>query len=163
MQVLIIRHAIAVPRGTPDIPDDERPLTRAGEKRFRQAARGLARIADRPDALLTSPLPRAARTAELAAKAWGKVSPTDMPALAGGELPEVLKAIEEHGTDATVAVVGHEPQVSELLARLLGTDKADRLTFRKGGAALVEVPGSLGEGGRLLWYLTPRLLRELGD
>ena len=49
MQVLIIRHAIAVPRGTPDIPDDERPLTRAGEKRFRSAARGLARIADRPD------------------------------------------------------------------------------------------------------------------
>lgn len=152
-----------MPRGTPDIPDDERPLTRAGEKRFRREARGLARVADRPDALLTSPLPRAARTAELAAKAWGKVSPTDTPALAGGELPEVLKAIEEHGADATVAVVGHEPQVSELLSRLLGTDKADRLTFRKGGAALVEVSGSLGEGGRLLWYLTPRLLRELGD
>jgi phosphohistidine phosphatase len=163
MQVLIIRHAIAVPRGTPDIPDDERPLTRAGEKRFRRAAQGLARVADRPDALLTSPLPRAARTAELAAKAWGKVSPTDTPALADGELPEVFKAIEEHGAEATVAVVGHEPQMSELLARLLGSDKADRLTFRKGGAALVEVSGSLGEGGRLVWYLTPRILRDLGD
>jgi phosphohistidine phosphatase len=163
MQVLIIRHAIAVPRGTPDIPDDERPLTRAGEKRFRSAARGLARIADRPDALLTSPLPRAARTAELAAKAWGKVSPTDTPALAGGELRDVLKAIEEHGADATVAVVGHEPQVSELLAQLVGSDKADRLTFRKGGAALVEVSGSVAEGGRLLWYLTPRILRELAE
>jgi len=152
-----------VPRGTPDIPDDERPLTRAGEKKFRQAARGLARVTDRPDALLTSPLPRAARTAELSAKAWGKITPTDTPALAGGELPEVMKAIEEHGADATVAVVGHEPQVSELLGRLLGTDNAERLTFRKGGAALVEVTGSLAEGGRLVWYLTPRLLRELGD
>lgn len=152
-----------MPRGTPDIPDDERPLTRAGEKRFRQAARGLARIADRPDALLTSPLPRAQRTAELAAKAWGKVSATDTPSLAGGELGEVVKAIEEQGAEATVAVVGHEPQVSELLGRLLGTNKADRLTFRKGGAALVDVPGPLAEGGRLLWYLTPRILRELGS
>jgi phosphohistidine phosphatase len=163
MQVLIIRHAIAVPRGTPDIPDDERPLTRAGEKRFRQAARGLARVADRPDALLTSPLPRAARTAELAAKAWGKISPTDTPALAGGEVAEVFKAIEDHGAEATVAVVGHEPQVSELLGRLIGADKSDRLTFRKGGAALVEADGPLAEGGRLVWYLTPRLLRELGE
>jgi phosphohistidine phosphatase len=74
----------------------------------------------------------------------------------------VLKAIEEQGAEATVAVVGHEPQVSELLARLLGTEKADRLTFRKGGAAMVDVPGPLGEGGHLLWYLTPRILRELG-
>ena len=162
MRVLIIRHAIAVPRGTPDIPDDERPLTRAGEKRFRQAARGLARIADRPDALLTSPLPRAARTAELAAKAWGKVKPTDTPALAGGELRDVLKAIEEQGAEATVAVVGHEPQMSELLARLLGTNKADRLTLRKGGAAMVDVAGPVAEGGHLLWYVTPRILRELG-
>ena len=62
-----------------------------------------------------------------------------------------------------MAVVGHEPQVSELLARLLGTDKADRLTFRKGGAALVDADGLLAEGGRLVWYLTPRLLRELGE
>lgn len=151
-----------MPRGTPDIPDDERPLTRAGEKRFRRAARGLARVADRPDALLTSPLPRAARTAEVAAKAWGKVSPTDTPALAGGEVAEVFRAIEEHGADATVAVVGHEPQMSEILARLLGSAKADRLTFRKGGAALVDVEGPLAEGGRLVWYLTPRVLRELG-
>ena len=44
MRLIIIRHAIAVPRGTPDIPDDERPLTRRGERRFIDAARGLARL-----------------------------------------------------------------------------------------------------------------------
>ena len=62
MRLLIIRHAIAVPRGTPGIPDDERPLTPAGRKRFQTAARGLARVARRPDVLLTSPLPRALAT-----------------------------------------------------------------------------------------------------
>ena len=42
MRLLIIRHAVAVPRGTPDMEDDARPLTPKGRKRFRDAARGLA-------------------------------------------------------------------------------------------------------------------------
>jgi phosphohistidine phosphatase len=60
-----------------------------------------------------------------------------------------------------VAVVGHEPWVSELLARLLGSRQDDRLTFKKGGAALVEVPGGLAGGGQLAWYLPPKVLRKL--
>src|SRR5688572_32669777 len=84
MQVIIIRHAIAVPRGTPDIPDDERPLTRRGERRFIDAARGLARLEKRPDVLLTSPLPRAKQTADIAAGAWGKLKPKKTDVLAGG-------------------------------------------------------------------------------
>ena len=59
MRLLLIRHAIAVPRGTPDVPDDERPLTKRGVTRFRSAARGLAEAVARPDVLLTSPLLRA--------------------------------------------------------------------------------------------------------
>lgn len=161
MRLLIIRHAIAVPHGTPGIPDDERPLTPDGEKRFRRAARGLARIAKPPDALLTSPLPRARRTAEIAAKAWGGIAITDTPALAGGGFEEVTEALAAHSDRETVAIVGHEPQLSALLARLLGTPADDRLTFRKGGAALVDLPGPLDGGGRLVWYLPPRLLREL--
>ena len=46
--------------------------------------------------------------------------------------------------------------------RLVGTSNDERLTFKKGGAALVEVPGAVEEGGALLWYLTPRILRQLG-
>src|SRR5262245_21183379 len=66
MRLLIIRHAIAVPRGTADIPDDERPLTKRGRRRFRTAAAGLARVVKRPDFVLSSPLPRARETAEIA-------------------------------------------------------------------------------------------------
>jgi phosphohistidine phosphatase len=141
--------------------DDERPLTSKGRKQFRQAARGLAAVVKRPDALLTSPLPRARQTAELAAKAWGKVKPSDTPALAGGTFESLAIALAAFGKDDTVAVVGHEPDLSELLARLLGTPHGDRLTFRKGGVALVDVPGPLQDGGSLVWYLTPRLLRAL--
>ncbi len=161
MRLLIIRHAVAVARGTPDIPDDERALTPTGEKRFRQAARGLAGIVRRPDAILTSPLPRALRTAEIAAKAWGKIKPRTEPALATGDIDQVLAILAACPTEATVAVVGHEPDVSALLARLLGSSESHRLSFRKGGAALVDVPGSPAHGGRLVWYLGPRILRGL--
>ena len=161
MQLLIIRHATAVPRGTPDIPDGERPLTGKGTRRFRQAARGLARIVKRPDAILTSPLVRARETADIAAKAWGRSKPVNTPALAGGNFQELAAVLAPYG-DSTVALVGHEPDLSELLARLIGTPRAERLTFRKGGAALVEVPGTLEDGGALIWYLTPRVLRSLG-
>jgi phosphohistidine phosphatase len=65
-------------------------------------------------------------------------------------------------TDATVALVGHEPWLSALLARLLGSGEADRFTFKKGGAALVDVPGPPAEGGRLVWYVRPKILRALG-
>jgi len=162
MKLLIIRHAIAVPRGTPGVPDDERPLTPKGKKRFREAARGLARIARRPDVILTSPLPRALQTATIAAKAWGGVKPTIEPALADANITKVVAAIEARPRDTTVAVVGHEPALSALLARLLGSPASERLTLRKGGAALVDLPGALSAGGRLVWYLRPRILRSLG-
>jgi len=161
MRLVIIRHAVAVPRETPDMPDGERPLTAKGRKRFREAARGLAAALRRPEALLTSPLPRARQTAQIAAKAWGRLEPTDTPALAGGTFEELALALAPYGEKDTVAIVGHEPDLSELLARLLGTPHAERLTFRKGGAALVEVKGPLPDGGSLVWYLPPRILRAL--
>ena len=161
MQLLIIRHAIAVPRGTPGIPDPDRPLTPEGEKKFREAARGLARLVERPNALLTSPWRRAKQTAAIAAEAWGRLEPEETAALAGGSFEDQAAALDRYPGDATVAVVGHEPYVSDLLARLLGTRHEDRVEFKKGGAALVDVPGRLAAGGQLVFFLPPKVLRKL--
>ncbi len=162
MQLLIIRHGIAVERGTPGVPDEDRPLTPEGEEKFAEAAKGLASVVGRPDALLTSPLLRAKRTAALAAAAWGRIEPKDTPALAGGSLEEQAAVLDRYPADATVAVVGHEPHLSALLARLLGSRHDDRLAFKKGGAALVDVAGRLDGGGQLVWFLPPKVLRKLG-
>jgi phosphohistidine phosphatase len=162
MRLIIIRHAIAVERGTPDIADEERPLTRKGERRFRAAARGLARIEARPDVLLTSPLPRARQTAEIAAQAWGKIKPKKADVLGGGSFAEVAGILDKLPRDITVAVVGHEPDVSELLAAILGSKDTAAFAFKKGGVATVEVAGPLGQGGALVWAMPPRLLRRIG-
>jgi len=89
MKVLLVRHASAVASGTPGIADDARPLTPRGKARFRVAAQGLARIAHRPDVLLTSPLPRAWATAGIAARAFGRLEPTVEPALAHGSVADI--------------------------------------------------------------------------
>ena len=130
MKLLLVRHAAAVPRGTPGIPDDERPLTPTGKAKFTVAAKGLARIAHRPDVLLTSPRSRARATAEIAARAFKRIEPT----------------------------------LSALLARLLGSAHGERLAFKKGGAALVDLPDGPSAGGLLIWFLKPKVLRALaGD
>lgn len=161
MKLLLVRHAIAVPSGTADIADDERPLTKRGRKRFRKTARGLARIVPPPDLLLTSPLPRARETADIAAEAWGRVTPTPEPLLAGAPPARLLAALATHREKDLVALVGHEPGLSELLARLVGGD-AERVPFKKGSAALIEMEEGGSGLGRLVWFLPPRLLRKLG-
>jgi len=119
-------------------------------------AKGLARIVDRPAALLTSPLLRAKQTAAIAAAAWGRIEPEDTPALASGSFEALAAVLDRHPGDATVALVGHEPHVSALLGGFLGSRHDDRLAFKKGGAALVEVAGRLAGGGRLVWFLPRR-------
>jgi len=162
VRLLIVRHAIAAD-AAPGTPDADRPLTPAGAKKFRAAARGLAAVLDPPDVLLASPLLRARQTAEIAAAAWGKVTPRSTPALAGGGFEDLAEVVDAFRARRLVALVGHEPSLSALLARLLGTPQDARLAFKKGAAALVDVPEGLAAGGRLVWFLTPRLLRALGE
>lgn len=164
MKLLIVRHAAAVPRGTPGIADDDRPLTPRGKTKFRVAAKGLARIVDRPDLLLTSPLPRAKATAEIAALAFKRVEPRIEPALAGETVEGIVAALRKLPAAQTVAIVGHEPVLSALLAHFLGVARPERVPFKKGGAALVDLPEGPGATGRLVWFLKPRILRALaGD
>jgi phosphohistidine phosphatase len=161
MKLLLIRHAAAVPRGTPGIPDDERPLTPGGEAKFRVAARGLARVTRRPDLLLTSPLPRARATAEIAARAFEHITPTIEPALARTSVDGIVATLKTHPSRARIALVGHEPLLGRLLARLLGAAQDECLAFETGGAALVDLPDGPAADGRLCWFVKPRILRTV--
>jgi phosphohistidine phosphatase len=161
MKLILILHAAAEP-ATPELPDDRLPLSAEGERGFRAAARGIAALVDRPDALLTSPLLRARQTADLVAQEWHRTVPREVPALAGGRFEEWETALAPFPVDSSVALVSHEPHLSCLLARLLAAAGPDALAFRKGGAALVEVPARRLEHGVLTWFLPPRVLRRLG-
>jgi phosphohistidine phosphatase len=162
VKLLLIRHAAAVPRGTHGVRDHERPLTRRGREKFRLAARGLARIVDRPDVLLTSPLTRARATAEIAA-AFERLAPRIEPALAQESAEVVVTALRRHPPAARIAIVGHEPALSRLLARVLGIRPGDdQLAFKKGGGALIDLPHGPSAAGQLRWFVKPAILRSLG-
>ncbi len=159
--VLLVRHASAVPRGSHPGRDAERALTARGRRRFEPVARGLAALLPRPDVLLTSPWTRARETAALLASAWGDCVPRPTVALTRDD-PGALSSLLQRERDARLIVfVGHEPHLASLLAHMLGSGCAERFTFRKGGAALVELAGARQWGGRLLWFLPPRVLRRV--
>jgi phosphohistidine phosphatase len=158
MKLLLVRHAAAVPRGTAGVSDDERPLTSSGKIKFRAAASGLTRVVRRPDVLLTSPLSRARATAEIVARAFRHLEPRLEPALADESVDGVLLVLNAQAIGATVALIGHEPGLSALLARLVGAARGPQVVFDKGGAALVDLSDGPTGDGRLLWFLPSRIL-----
>jgi phosphohistidine phosphatase SixA len=62
-----------------------------------------------------------------------------------------------------VVLVGHEPNLSILVAAAVGGKRARlKIKFRKGGAACLEFPGSVRPGqATLKWLVPPRALRRL--
>ena len=159
---MIVRHAIAEERDSVRWPDDaERPLTEAGAERFTSAAHGLARLVGHVGAVLSSPAARAWQTAELLELEAGWPAPEPCAALAvGGATDEVPAALPDR---RSVAVVGHEPQLSELASLLLAGDPyAVPIELRKGGAVLLACPGRPAPGTAVLrWSASPRILRGL--
>lgn len=164
MEICLVRHAIAVERGTPEYEDDfQRPLTAQGRTRMEEAAAGLKRLFT-PQVVLTSPLVRAAETAEILRKAYGLGKARECEALATGDHDGVLAALEE--ADAgSVILVGHEPWTSELLSYLLtGERPGMSAVFKKGAAALVRCASDPAPGNCWLeWLVQPGTLRKLGQ
>lgn len=160
----ILRHGIAVPHGLPDVADDDRPLTPKGESRMREIGKGLARLDLGIERIMTSPLPRARRTAEIAAEALKLGdSPEDAEILRSGADPTVIRNWLRGRSESRLMIVGHNPELSDLVDRLvLGDANAMLVDLKKGGvAALVQV-GGLSDRYRIEWIATPRLLRMNG-
>jgi phosphohistidine phosphatase len=166
MQLLVIRHAIAEPRVEDggDQPDDRlRELTPKGRRRMKRGARGLEAVQSGIDILATSPLARATQTASIVADAYG-VEITTIPELSPGAGSDAVEGwLRSVELDGTVAIVGHEPDLSELVTHLLTGRSHSFLSLGKGGACLLEIPAGVSPGpGRLLWLLSPGQLRRLG-
>jgi len=161
----VVRHGIAEETG-PGGDDRLRALTPAGRAKMRAGAAGLRRLGVTLDVLLTSPLVRAVETAAIVAEAYGgSPAPVELAALAAGVAPaETVRALRPYARSRDIALVGHEPGLSRMVA-LLTTGSADGLAveLKKGGVAAVDVDGIPAPGrGTLRWLVTPRQLRRLG-
>jgi phosphohistidine phosphatase len=159
MLLLLIRHAEAEPRDPARWPDDaERPLVGKGRRRQRRMSRRLRRRGIVPDLLLASPWTRAWETAEIVSDVVGCPLPVRCEALAGPpDLGRLADAIGPRDPDAVVALVGHDPWLSELASLLLtGSPAGLTVDFPKSGILGIQADRLEPAAGRLMFFWRPR-------
>jgi phosphohistidine phosphatase len=164
MTLYLLRHGIAEPKAVGK-PDRDRRLTARGRARMRRAARGLRVLVGPLDALFTSPFPRAAETAAIAAAALPRApKPRPLEALSHGTPPmEALRVLRTVATGDRVMLVGHEPELSQLASLLLtGSIDGMRLALKKGGCLAITIRTLAPRLAVLDWLATPRALRRIG-
>jgi phosphohistidine phosphatase len=167
MRLLVVRHAIAEDReafARSHKDDSTRPLTPDGRRKMERAALGLKELVPELDLLAASPYKRAFETAEIIAGAYRGLSVERVPDLApGAGVDRVVTWLAERHARGSVAVVGHEPDLGQLVCALLASTNGPFLELRKGAACLLELAGPVTRGAATLdWFLGPKHLRLLG-
>ena len=163
LELYLVRHGVAAERG-PEYPDDsKRPLTSDGIARLRKQAKALAALGLVLDQIIASPLVRTKQTAEVLAQGLDPKPPIAYSdALAPAGTPaSVFEELARHMRKGRIALVGHEPNIGELAARLIGARTA--IEFKKGAICRIDFEIFPPKGrGQLRWFVTPKMLRKLG-
>jgi len=161
MTVYFLRHASAGERKKDLGKDIKRGLDRAGIDQASSMGRVLAGLEVHMDAIVTSPLKRAAQTATLVANEMGFDGKLQIsPALAPGATYSAFQRLLSHysGFDV-ILLVGHKPNLMHFLGRLIGgSARPARIAMPKGGLAKVELVRS---GAALEWLLTPKTVKSV--
>jgi phosphohistidine phosphatase len=165
MNLYIVRHAIAVQRGTPGYEDDsQRPLTDTGRKKMKKIVKGLRRRDLQFDAIVSSPYVRARDTAKILAKEFdmkGKIAFSDN-LIPPGNFENLINEVHEKYDVGNLALVGHEPMLSSLISWLATGNTDMKVALKKGGVAYLSTDNLYQDGRATLeWLLTPSLMVEL--
>jgi phosphohistidine phosphatase len=164
MDLYVIRHASAEDRDPDRWPDDsKRPLTDRGRERLHAIADTLGHLVGDVDMLLSSRFTRAWETAEMLSEETGWPRPQGCPQLEFASASALFKALKSHGDVESLALVGHEPSLSEFVSYLLtGDEGLMYLEMKKGGVVCLHFEGGLSVGAAALgWVMTPKMARLL--
>lgn len=173
MRLYVMRHGSAVDAEDWDGEEFARPLTNEGRAELQGVTQGLRWLDPKIDGVVTSPLTRARETAESVAQALGAPLQIDSALAPGSDLnaisPLLFSARELQG----ILIVGHEPDLSELIGLLIAGHSLARVAMKKGACCRLDLP-SLAKleherdvrkvAGRatLRWQLTAPQLARLG-
>ena len=153
MKLYLIRHGTAIQR-CDEVREEDRWLTPAGRDEFRANARRLAKKGFVPDCIVTSPLVRAVQTADIFAGVldFGGEIRVSRELAPGFSVEGLFRLAAACGAPRSLAVVGHEPDLGAVFARLLGRD--DALPLKKGAivALALELTGT-GTPARCRWLI----------
>jgi phosphohistidine phosphatase len=152
LDLIFLRHALA------DWPnwqgsDDDRPITDEGKKETHEVAGFLAKLGIKPQKIITSPLPRALQTAEIAAERLKVLIKISEYLANGFGVRELKKLLEKEKID-NVMLVGHEPDFSSLIEKLTGA----AVKLKKSGVARIRLDRDK-MSGQLLWLFPPAICK----
>ncbi|HEX4300197.1 MAG TPA: histidine phosphatase family protein [Gammaproteobacteria bacterium] len=163
-RVLVVRHAQAeepAEAAREGRGEKERELTREGRRKMHEAARGLTTLIEHIDLLATSPLVRAVQTADILAEAFPGAKRITHPGLAPGVYHAALLqwAMRHKGT---VAVIGHEPDLSQWIGYMVSGEPRSLVLMKKGSACCLDMPDTAMAGEACIaWHMGPKQLRGL--
>src|SRR6267154_3139142 len=161
MVIYFLRHASAgQPFGTPK-KDEKRGLDKEGIDQCGLIGRFFAAADVQVEAIVSSPLKRAAQTAFLVGNEMGFDGKIQMEAALrpAGTFADFRVLLEKHRKQDAIMVVGHNPNLSEFVGKMISVSGCEAaVDLKKGSVARVELRRNSGE---LLWCLTPRVLRVL--
>jgi phosphohistidine phosphatase len=167
MELFVIRHAIAEPLGKEnEFSDEKRVLTAEGRHRMREVVKGLAKLGIEIDLILSSPLARSVETAEIIAAAVG-LSKKDIKQTSnlepGASVDGLFAEIKGLAGVEAIVLVGHQPDLGGLIARIINGDGgALSIQLKKGSVCCLNVSETVPAlRGDMMWLLTPRQLRLL--
>jgi phosphohistidine phosphatase len=166
LNLYVTRHCEAAPLGGAVQRDADRPLTAGGEDDARLIAGALAALEGSFGLILSSPLERALQTSKIIASLLPGTPPvTTSGNLAPGFRPKTLLAeLAQASSVKGVIIVGHQPDLGELITLLVADGSSAGIVFPPGAAAKITFdPAPGGHESGLHWLLTPETVRRLKE
>jgi phosphohistidine phosphatase len=161
MIIYFVRHASAGQSVSNPKKDEKRPLDRDGIEQCGLVGRALAALNAQPDVIISSPLKRSTQTASLVGNELGYEGKLLLePALKPeASFSEFRRMLEKYSRHEAIMVVGHNPSITEFLARMIAKSGSQALIdFKKGAVARAE---TVRNSATLNWFFTPKIAREL--
>jgi len=161
MIIYFLRHANAGQRQLNPKKDEKRALDETGVEQCGYVGRALTALDAQVDVIVSSPLKRAAQTASLVGNEMGYEGKLQLDNALRPEasFADFRKLLDKYAKYEAIMVVGHNPNLSEFLGRLITESDCEAgVELKKGGVAKVE----LGRNSAVLnWSITPKMLRTL--
>jgi phosphohistidine phosphatase len=155
MHLYLLRHADAEDLRTSDA---DRTLTPKGREQSETVARFCRRCAVRPDYILTSPFRRAQQTADAVAAALDIPTVVENFLASGMDAATALRELRAYLGCQSVMIVGHQPDLGELIAALLALDSPMAFPVPKASLTALDVRSLSRAGASLIFALPPRMM-----
>lgn len=161
MIIYFLRHASAGEPFANLKKDEKRALDKDGIEQCGMVGRALTALDVQVDTIISSPLKRSAQTASLVGNELsyeGKLL-FENALRPGASYTDFRRMLEKYARQESIMVVGHNPNLSEFLGRVVSEPGCEaNIELKKGAVAKVD----LGRNSAVLqWCITPRVLRAI--